>query len=333
MRSLRRVVQVGQAGVVELQVAAAGSASRRTCSRRRRTGPTRTLRGRGRRRDRSRPGRLGSAPCWATGSSASASIRQRSTAGSRSRHRRSFRPAGSSPSTRSAAGANSMVPGRVTELDRQVPGGLGDAAEPVDEVHVPRGTAELAVGCRPQPGLLLLPHRRGIASSSTARRSVAVIRPAAKSPAAPAVSPGAAGCRRGRHGTEGGRERSRFPSYHDRPSPVVSKPGPGHSLVDQPVMANGQVRRFRLARGGARVRRRGWLVPEPAPTGPLRPEQRSRRSSTCGPRSALRPAVSRRTSRSTGAMPLKFRGWPTFGGSVHRYCPVAKALSSPSPGA
>jgi hypothetical protein len=34
----------------------------------------------------------------------------------------------------------------------------GDAAELVDEVHVPGGAAELAVGRRPQPTVLLLAH-------------------------------------------------------------------------------------------------------------------------------------------------------------------------------
>src|SRR4051794_33401488 len=40
----------------------------------------------------------------------------------------------------------------------QVARRLGDAAELVDEVHVPRGAAELAVGGRPEPHLLLHAH-------------------------------------------------------------------------------------------------------------------------------------------------------------------------------
>ena len=33
------------------------------------------------------------------------------------------------------------------------------------------------------------------------------------------------------------------------------------------------------------------------------------------------------------AIPAKFRTWPVFGHSSQMYCPVAKALTSPSPGA
>src|SRR5581483_488760 len=44
------------------------------------------------------------------------------------------------------------------ELDGDVAGLLRDPVELVDEVHVPRRAAELAVGRRLQPDLLLLPH-------------------------------------------------------------------------------------------------------------------------------------------------------------------------------
>ena len=43
----------------------------------------------------------------------------------------------------------------VVELDREVARRLGDAVERVDEVHVPGGAAELAVGHRLEPDLLL----------------------------------------------------------------------------------------------------------------------------------------------------------------------------------
>ena len=46
----------------------------------------------------------------------------------------------------------------VVELDRQVAGRLLDAVELVDEVHVPRGAAELAVGGRLQADVLLHAH-------------------------------------------------------------------------------------------------------------------------------------------------------------------------------
>ena len=46
----------------------------------------------------------------------------------------------------------------VAELDLDVVLRRGDPAELVDEVHVPRGAAELAVGGRLQPDLLLLAH-------------------------------------------------------------------------------------------------------------------------------------------------------------------------------
>jgi hypothetical protein len=46
----------------------------------------------------------------------------------------------------------------VTELDGDVVGGVVDPAQLVDEIHVPRGATELAVGGRLQPDLLLLAH-------------------------------------------------------------------------------------------------------------------------------------------------------------------------------
>ena len=67
----------------------------------------------------------------------------------------------SGPSTCSAAGVNSSSPLLVEEPDRDVPGFLRDPVELVDEVHVPRGAAELAVGRRAEPDVLL--HRHGLA--------------------------------------------------------------------------------------------------------------------------------------------------------------------------
>ena len=46
----------------------------------------------------------------------------------------------------------------VAELDLQLARRLADAVERVDEVHVPRGAAELAVGRRLEPGLALKAH-------------------------------------------------------------------------------------------------------------------------------------------------------------------------------
>src|SRR5262249_38978870 len=46
----------------------------------------------------------------------------------------------------------------VVELDLDLAGLFRDPVELVDEVHVPRGAAELAVGGGLQPDLLLLPH-------------------------------------------------------------------------------------------------------------------------------------------------------------------------------
>ena len=63
------------------------------------------------------------------------------------------------PSTRSAAGVNSIVALGVVELDRRGRPALRDAAELVDEVHVPGGAAELAVGRRLQADVLLHAHR------------------------------------------------------------------------------------------------------------------------------------------------------------------------------
>ena len=65
------------------------------------------------------------------------------------------------PSIRIEAGVNSISPGRVAELHGQVAGGLGHAAEGVDEVHVPGGAAELAVGGRLEADLLLHRDRAG----------------------------------------------------------------------------------------------------------------------------------------------------------------------------
>ena len=57
------------------------------------------------------------------------------------------------------------------------------------------------------------------------------------------------------------------------------------------------------------------------------------------PVSDMRAAMSPETSGVEKDVPLqrvippKVRTWPTFGGSVHTYSPVAYALTSPSPGA
>ena len=155
--ALRRVVQVGQAGVVELQVACSpASASRahligvgggqvgpellhvRVDGRvdRGRAAPVvdhvRRRDGQLRRRRRHRP-----------------------TAGSGSRRRRSSGPCRILPSTCRAAGVNSISPAGVVEPHGQVARRLADAAELVDEVHVPGRAAELAVGRRLQADVLL----------------------------------------------------------------------------------------------------------------------------------------------------------------------------------
>ena len=104
--ALLGVVEVGQAGVVELQVGARPAprcpapAGSRPPTARPRTSPRR-----GRPSDRSPPLRRGSGPSTATGSSASASApRPRPTAGRRSPRRRSARRCDSGPSTCSPAG-------------------------------------------------------------------------------------------------------------------------------------------------------------------------------------------------------------------------------------
>ena len=60
--------------------------------------------------------------------------------------------------TRSAAGVNSIVPSGVLELHDQLLVGPRDPTQLVDEVHVPRAAAQLAVGGRLEPDLLLHPH-------------------------------------------------------------------------------------------------------------------------------------------------------------------------------
>ena len=70
--------------------------------------------------------------------------------------------------------------GRCGSEPSGVPVSLRDAVELVDEVHVPRGAAELAVGDRLEPDLLLHATASRIASSSTARSAAASMRPAAK---------------------------------------------------------------------------------------------------------------------------------------------------------
>ena len=59
------------------------------------------------------------------------------------------------PSTAIAAAPNSSFSSALRNAIGIVPGGLVDPAELVDEVHVPRRTAELAVGGALQPDLVL----------------------------------------------------------------------------------------------------------------------------------------------------------------------------------
>ena len=119
--------------------------------------------------------------------------------------------------TCSAAGRPLDGARRVGELHRQVARRLGDPAERVDEVHVPRGPAEFPVGGRLQadfllhpygPGDLLVLDRPQLIGRDPARR---------RSRRAPeAAAAGAAGCRRGRPGTAGwfcGTWRTSLPSF------------------------------------------------------------------------------------------------------------------------
>ena len=81
-----------------------------------------------------------------------------------------------------------------------------DAAELVDEVHVPGGAAQLAVGDRAQTDLLL--HRDRVANRLVLRGAQLLRGQAAlvvRSRAPPAARAGAAGCRRGRRGRAGPR--------------------------------------------------------------------------------------------------------------------------------
>ena len=84
--------------------------------------------------------------------------------------------------------------------------GPADAAELVDEVHVPGRTAELAVGRGPQTDVCLhRAPRRGSPSSSTARSSSSLISPAARSSRASSNAGG----------------RSRLPTWSARNGAVV----------------------------------------------------------------------------------------------------------------
>ena len=65
----------------------------------------------------------------------------------------------------------------VAEVDLQLLLRRADAAELIDEVHVPGRTTELAVGRRPQSDLLLQAYGGRDGSSSTARSSPSVISP------------------------------------------------------------------------------------------------------------------------------------------------------------
>ena len=106
------------------------------------------------------------------------------------------------PSTVSAAGVNSMTPVRVLELDVHVVRRARDAVELVDEVHVPRPAAQLAVGDRLQAQVLLEAH--DVLGSRRPRRRAARRRRSCRpcGPRGPGGAPaGAAGCRRGRRGT------------------------------------------------------------------------------------------------------------------------------------
>ena len=120
------------------------SPSRRTPRGRRRSGRSRTRRGRDRRSRRSPRARLGSGPYSATGSSASARRRPRTPAGRRTRRRRSPRDADLPVDVQ--GGSHELdVALLAPERDLHLVVRGGDPVERVDEVHVPRRPAELAV--------------------------------------------------------------------------------------------------------------------------------------------------------------------------------------------
>ena len=85
------------------------------------------------------------------------------------------------PSTCIAAGVHSMSPSALWNLTFRLPGRLLDAAELVDEVHVPGRAAELAVGGRAQADVLLQLDRVADRVVLDARSSSASILSLAKS--------------------------------------------------------------------------------------------------------------------------------------------------------
>ena len=129
-----------------------------------------------------------------------------STAGTRRRRRRSCSSSASRPSTCSAAGVKSRSPVGVVEVHRRASRRrLADAVELVDEVHVPRRAAELAVGRRPQAGVA--PAARTTSRDrlvlDRAQLGVVDLAGGVSGRGRRAGSAGAAGCRRGRRGTAG----------------------------------------------------------------------------------------------------------------------------------
>ena len=154
--------------------------------------------------DSRRRGRRGNGPCWErNGQARRRAGRSQEAPAWRSPRRRSSRH--TKPATTCvAAGMNSMSTLGVAELNREVAEHLLDAVEPVDEVHVPRGTAELRVGGRTgdrRPPACAQPPRSP--RPPVRRSSSALIRPCAKLSRAAVAPAGAAGCRRGRRGRGG----------------------------------------------------------------------------------------------------------------------------------
>ncbi len=133
---------------------------------------------------------------------------------------------------------------------------LGDAAELVDEVHVPRRAPELAVGgAAADRRRAASPRPRGSTSSSTARRS------SRRDPALGVLgacphqaAAAAAGCRRGRRGTAGACAGSWLLLIASRPIVAVRRVSWRH---DEPPAAAPRPGRRRADRGGAcELRRR-----------------------------------------------------------------------------
>ncbi len=122
--------------------------------------------------------------------------------GSGRRRRRSARSSRTFSRTARPAEVNSVSPCSLCMRTLDLLVGLGDPAELVDEVHVPRGAAELAVRGGLQPDLLL--HRDHVPDGGVLRGpQVLGVEGAGREllPRPRGARVGAAGCRRGRHGT------------------------------------------------------------------------------------------------------------------------------------